>query len=253
MSSFFTKISILLIFGMMFFNSFLSAQEKTNPWFFEPNPDLPNVLILGDSISEGYTLPVRKLLHGKANVYRPMNAKNTAPENCGNTKMGLRNLDRWVDTKQINSKKWDVIHFNWGLWDINRRIPHNQDNTGIRDKINGTISFTEKEYAENLEKIVEKLKKTDAKLIWGSTSFVPEGEEGRVSGDEIKYNNAAAKVMKNHHIPINNIHELTSRFEPSLFRGPRDVHYKSAGSQKIAEQVAEQIQKILGNISVESF
>ncbi|MDR1141680.1 MAG: SGNH/GDSL hydrolase family protein [Planctomycetaceae bacterium] len=236
---------LMLVFVLTVFGGFLSAEEKPNPWAFEPNPDLPNVLILGDSISEGYTLPVRKLLHGKANVYRPMNAKNTAPENCGNTKMGLRHLDRWIDTKQIGGKKWDVIHFNWGLWDINRRIPHNQDNTGIRDKINGTISFTEKEYAENLEKIVEKLKTTGAKLIWGNTSFVPEGEEGRVLGDEIKYNAVAAEVMKNHHIPIDDIHGLTSRFEPSFFRAPGDVHYKNTGSQKIAELVTEQIKKAL--------
>lgn len=249
MSSFFMRMLMLLMFAVTFFGGFLSAQEKTNPWIFEPNPDLPNILILGDSISEGYTLPVRKLLLGKANVYRPMNVKNTAPENCGNTKMGLRNLNRWIDTKQIGGKKWDVIHFNWGLWDINRRIPHNQDNTGVRDKINGTISFTEKEYAENLEKIVEILKKTDAKLIWGSTSFVPEGEEGRVMGDEIKYNAVAAEVMKKHRIPINDIHKLTSQFESSLFRGPGDVHYKNAGSQKIAEQVVEQINKVLAEKS----
>jgi lysophospholipase L1-like esterase len=245
MGSFFMRILILQVFGLLFFGGFLSAQEKTNPWFFKPDPDLPNVLILGDSISIGYTLPVRKLLLKKANVYRPMNAKNTAPDNCGNTKMGLRNLKRWIDTKRIGGKKWDVIHFNWGLWDINRRIPHNQDNTGIRDKIKGTISFTEKEYAENLEKIIEILKKTDAKLIWGNTSFVPKGEEGRVMGDEIKYNAAAAKVMKKHHIPINDIHRLTSQFESSLFRGPGDVHYKDAGSQKIAKQVVEQINKAL--------
>jgi acyl-CoA thioesterase-1 len=33
---------------------------------------LPNVLVLGDSISIGYTLFVRELLEGKANLYRPI-------------------------------------------------------------------------------------------------------------------------------------------------------------------------------------
>ena len=46
----------------------------------EPNPallpiedvaGLPRVLLLGDSVSIGYTLPARKLLEGKANVHRP--------------------------------------------------------------------------------------------------------------------------------------------------------------------------------------
>ena len=37
-------------------------------------PGLPRVLIIGDSISMGYTLPVRELLRGKANLHRiPMN------------------------------------------------------------------------------------------------------------------------------------------------------------------------------------
>ena len=38
-------------------------------WAFTPDPQLPNVLLLGDSISIGYTLAVRELLAGRANVY----------------------------------------------------------------------------------------------------------------------------------------------------------------------------------------
>ena len=34
------------------------------------NPDLPNVLLIGDSISIGYTAYVRWQLAGKADVYR---------------------------------------------------------------------------------------------------------------------------------------------------------------------------------------
>ena len=33
-------------------------------------PGLPRVLLIGDSISIGYTLEVRKLLAGKANLHR---------------------------------------------------------------------------------------------------------------------------------------------------------------------------------------
>lgn len=39
-------------------------------------PGLPRVLLIGDSVSRGYTLAARKALAGKANVHR-------APENCG--------------------------------------------------------------------------------------------------------------------------------------------------------------------------
>ncbi|MFT6238474.1 MAG: acyl-CoA thioesterase-1 [Akkermansiaceae bacterium] len=33
--------------------------------------DLPRILLIGDSISIGYTLPVRSLWKGRANVHRP--------------------------------------------------------------------------------------------------------------------------------------------------------------------------------------
>ncbi len=234
------KNAILCLAVLLLVPGFLAAQEKKNPWVFEADPKLPNVLILGDSISLGYTPFVREALHGKANVYRAMNKNGKDPDNCGNTKMGLKSLDRW-----LGDTKWDVIHFNWGLWDINRRIPHNQDNTGVRDREKGTISFTPDEYAENLEKIVQRLEKTGAKLIWGSTSLVPAGEGGRAVGDEIQYNAVAAEVMKKHNIPIDDIHALTAKLDAKDFAGPGDVHYKGEGSKKIAKQVVEMIEKAL--------
>jgi hypothetical protein len=49
---------------------------------FDPvtdDPRLPRVLLIGDSISIGYTLPVRRLLEGKANVHRiPVNGAYSA-------------------------------------------------------------------------------------------------------------------------------------------------------------------------------
>src|SRR5436190_23822776 len=67
------------------------------------DPTLPRVLLIGDSISMGYTVPVQNLLKGKANVHR-------IPENGGPTTNGLAKLETW-----LGEHKWDVIHFNWGL------------------------------------------------------------------------------------------------------------------------------------------
>ena len=72
----------------------------------EDAPNLPRVLIIGDSISMGYTLHTRKRLKGKANLHRP-------PTNCGPTTKGLEEIDAW-----LGEKSWDVIHFNWGLHDL---------------------------------------------------------------------------------------------------------------------------------------
>ena len=40
-------------------------------------------------------------------------------------------------------------------------------------------------------KLVERMKKTGAKLIWCATTPVPEGAKGRIKGDSAKYNTVA--------------------------------------------------------------
>ena len=60
----------------------------------ETEPELPSVLILGDSISIGYTPLVRELLAGEARVVRPMKNEKAA-ENCAHTAYGLERLDAW--------------------------------------------------------------------------------------------------------------------------------------------------------------
>ena len=69
-------------------------------------PGLPRVLLIGDSISIGYTVPVRELLEGVTNVHRPQT-------NCGPTTKGVDEIDAW-----LGDGKWDVIHFNFGLHDL---------------------------------------------------------------------------------------------------------------------------------------
>jgi len=198
----------------------------------EINPNLPNVLILGDSISIGYTPVVRKLLAGKANVLRPS-------ANCGDTKAGLKHLDEWLGTR-----KWDVIHFNWGLHDLAYRNPQ-APGTGHLDKVHGTLSVPPKEYEKNLEQLVARLEKTGAKLIWASTTVVPENEAGRLVGDDKKYNDIAARVMQRHGIPTDDLYALTVSFKGALSAGPGNVHYNRAGYEKIGAQVAEAIEKAL--------
>ena len=55
----------------------------------------PNVLIIGDSISIGYTDKVAQLLKGKADVERPMREDGKA-QNCGPTSKGIADLDLWL-------------------------------------------------------------------------------------------------------------------------------------------------------------
>ncbi|MBM3874766.1 MAG: hypothetical protein FJ382_13735 [Verrucomicrobia bacterium] len=193
---------------------------------------LPNVLILGDSISIGYTRQVREGLKGKANVIRP-NA------NCGDTRHGLAQIETW-----LGDGNWQVIHFNWGLHDLCYRNPELKT-PGQRDKVNGTLSVPLTEYETNLETLVERLKQTGAKLIFANTTLVPEGEAGRFPGDEVKYNAVAQRVMEKHGVPINDLHATTQAFPPAMFAGPGNVHFSAEGSAKLAGQVVVHVAKAL--------
>ncbi|MDF7826934.1 SGNH/GDSL hydrolase family protein [Pontiellaceae bacterium B12227] len=189
---------------------------------------LPNVLMIGDSISIGYTPPVIDLLKDVANVQR-------VKTNCGDTQSGMRNLKRWLGTTP-----WDIIHFNWGLHDLCYRHPDSRV-YGNRDKVNGTIAVPLEQYEQNLEKLVLQLEKTGAKLIWASTTVVPEGEAGRFPEDVIKYNAAAERIMQKHDVAIDDLYALTATFPPAFFSCPGDVHYTAEGYQELARQVANSI------------
>ena len=190
--------------------------------------DLPKALLIGDSISIGYTPHVVVALKGKVEVIHHRG-------NAQHTGTGLKMLDRWVGKTQ-----WDVIHFNWGLWDLCYRHPQSKSQ-GRRDKKRGTLTTPLEQYEKNLDQLAARLKKTKAKLIWAHTSTVPKGEAGRKVGDDDKYNEAAARVMKKHGIRINDLNSLTDEFPPELFVKPGDVHYKPEGSKKIGQAVAKEI------------
>ncbi|WP_193214319.1 SGNH/GDSL hydrolase family protein [Luteolibacter marinus] len=192
------------------------------------DPKLPRVLLIGDSISIGYTVPVRKLLAGKANVHR-------IPTNGQTAKYGASQLDTW-----LGKEKWDLIHFNWGLWDLCYRSPKSK-NQGHRDKVHGKVSATPEQYRAHLEVAVVRLKATGATLVWASTTPVPENEAGRIKGDELVYNRIAREVMEKHGVAIDDLHARAMRKLPGIAAKPGDVHFTPAGYSFLAEQVASEI------------
>ncbi len=212
--------------------------DAKGSWNFTADPRLPNVLLIGDSISIGYTRLVRAKLAGKANVYRPM--RGQGPDNCGDTSIGLERIDTW-----LGAQTWDVIHFNWGLWDLCYRNPASKSQ-GNRDKVGGKLSTPPDVYERNLETLVGRLKKTSAKLIWANTTVVPAGEVGRFVGDDEKYNAVAARVMQRHGIPANDLFTLTKNFAGKHSPIPGDVHYTAEGYGAIGAQVAVVIESALG-------
>lgn len=196
-------------------------------------PGLPRVLLIGDSISMGYTIPVRELLKGQANVHR-------IPANGGDTGSALEKIDTWLlgnppvkAAPGAPAPHWNVIHFNWGLHDLK----HWKDNK--LDLAGPQVSSVE-QYEKNLRALVAKLQATGAKLIWCSTTPVPEGSDGRVEGDEAAYNAIAKRVMEEAKIPTDDLAGFLSA-RVTEFQKPHNVHFTAPGYQALAEKVAESI------------
>lgn len=192
---------------------------------------LPNVLLIGDSISLGYHAATAKQLSGEANVFRP----NT---NCGPSTRGLAEIDKW-----IGDRKWDVIHWNHGLHDLKYLGP-NGENLADPEADTSHQQVPPDEYKANLAKLAKRIKATGAKVIFCETTPVPQGAKGRVVGDSKRYNDAAREVMAEiGGIDIDPLYEVAMRHAET--QKPANVHYTAQGSTKLAEQVAKVIRQHL--------
>jgi lysophospholipase L1-like esterase len=207
-----------------------AKKKAPNPAYaaIEDTAGLPRVLLIGDSISIGYTLAVREELKGIANVHRPAT-------NCGPTTRGVAEIDKW-----LGDGKWDLIHFNFGLHDL--KFVDDQGKNAPPDK--GHVQVSAEDYQKNLESLVARMKKTGAKLIFATTTPVPEGAQARIKGDEKKYNEIAVAVMKKNGVAIDDLHAFAL---PQLaeIQLPANVHFKPEGSKVLAKQVAAEVLKVL--------
>jgi hypothetical protein len=204
-------------------------------WAFTPDPALPNVLILGDSISVGYTRDVRTRLAGRANVFRPMAPNGAAPENCQGTTLGLQKIDTW-----LAGRKWDVIHFNWGLHDLKHvTVAGSSENSNdATDPVQASVPV----YQANLRQIVAKLKATGARLVFATTTPVAPNTTGplRSPAAPAAYNAAALEIMQANAIRVNDLFALGASLTHTQM--PQNVHYTAAGLTALGEAVARVIE-----------
>ncbi len=194
------------------------------------NPNLPSVLLIGDSISISYTLPVRHRLEGVANVIRPV-------ANCESTLTILEKLDRW-----LGQTKWAVIHFNAGLHDL-EHVQYEGVAPGKQNMVpveKGPRWVSIDSYRSNLEKIVERLKRTGARLVFATTTPVPVGARSRVPEDVARYNEAALAVMRENGVQVDDLNSVVVE-SAYRFQKPQDVHFYQEGSDILADHVAASI------------
>lgn len=199
----------------------------------------PRVLILGDSISMGYTPIVQKLLDGEAVVVRPTHARGDA-ENCEGTNRGVAELERWL---ALGGGHWDVIHFNFGLHDLKHvDAAKGQNSDDPRDP----RQAEPERYELQLRQIVERLQKTGAQLVFATTTPVPPGgvRPYRDLADPALYNAIARRVMDDHHVPIDDLYGLVEPRIGELLPKP-NVHFEAKGYELLADQVVASMRAAL--------
>lgn len=190
------------------------VQHRSNAWdFVQDDPKLPRVLLIGDSVSRGYTQATRKILAGVANVHR-------APENCGPTANGLKKIEIW-----LGDGKWEVIHFNFGIHD--RATPP-------------------ADYEQRMEQLITRMKATGAKVIWASATPVPpDTKDGPKATEQIIEKNAiAAKLAARHGLAIDDLFGFVTPQQARL-QNPKDVHFNGEGYEALGRQVAQSIKDAL--------
>ncbi len=201
------------------------------------DPALPRVLVIGDSISMNYHQAAKEVLAGIANYHR-------IEGNAFTSRHGVNNAELWLGNFQESGLHWDVIQFNHGLHDIRQTYD-------AKTQVWGPEQISIEEYQTNLERLITILRRTNAKLIWASTTPVQRdilGQYARRKGAAAEYNTAAMDVMKRHpDILINDLHAMIS--SSSIFdawRATSDVHFYKPEEQKaLAEAVAKAVRKAI--------
>lgn len=190
---------------------------------------MKEVLLLGDSIRQYTQEKVKELLGEDYHISAP-------EENCRFSGYTLYMLPEWLQ----NFPKPDIIHWNNGLWD-----------TSIRYSEDGCFT-TKEEYISNLKKILRELKKTEAKIIFATTTptdpkranYNPHIISKTNNADIERYNEAAIELMKKEGIPVNDLYNVVLPNIPTYIRQDDLIHPTELGVEALAEKIADAIKKL---------
>jgi lysophospholipase L1-like esterase len=219
----FAAVMILLFYQAM--PSMGIAQNATSrteeiewTWEVRPalaDPKLPNVLLLGDSITRAYFPEVGRQLAGVANVY--LMASSTS---VGDPRLG-RQIEEFSKAEGV---KFSLVHFNNGMhgW-----------------------AYSEQEYREAFPDFVSEIRAIAPKavLIWATTTPVKKETEPGPTNARVDARNAIAEsLVKQSGIAIDDQHGLMAKHGDLYLDS---VHFNEQGATIEGKQAAELIRREL--------
>lgn len=197
------------------------SKEWTRMWYDEaPDADRPRVMLIGDSITAGYTVPVNRHLGGR------IHADSIA---------GSKALDHPFYNEEIDffarqfGFDYRLIHFNNGLhgWHL-----------------------TEEEYGRLYEEkvvwLMERFPSAQIVLVTSTPVLVPGKErviDPRDNPRVIGRNEAVWRIAEKYHLPVDDLY--TAMLDQPQWRTEDGYHYNDAGTDAQGAIVAGYIEKCL--------
>jgi hypothetical protein len=223
----FARFGLLILTTLTFSHCpVLLAEHKTPSseeveWTWEvrpehPDPKLPNVLLLGDSVSRNYFPTVSKKLNGIANVYLMATSATV-----GDPRLG-RQISEFAVMEGVH---FSVVHFNNGMHGWN---------------------YGEAEYKRGFPHFVHSVRKLVGRrgvLIWATTTAVkrdyPEGPTNKRIDTR---NTIAMSLLPSNGIEVDDQHSLMLQHQN---RYQDSVHFDASGAELQGDQAAALIKNAI--------
>lgn len=190
-----------------------SAQEKKSP----------QVLFLGDSIHQTIVQAAAKELGDQVRIHYPQGGS------VNDSGTALAQIDQL-----IGKGEWDIIYFNFGIGDLFYKDPSTREIRIMSKHGGGARVSTPAQYEKQLDALMQRLKTTNAKIIWGSTTPMVtvhffNSYQGNLFDEnaEKEYNTIAARVMAKHEVPVIDLHaHVMAQFKPDEKHPPYTQYSK---------------------------
>jgi hypothetical protein len=197
-----------------------SSRPEEIEWTWEvrpadPDAKLPNVLLVGDSISRNYFPEVQRQLNGVANVYLLATSASVGDP---------RLSKQLAEFDAMEAVQFRVVHFNNGMhgW-----------------------KYSEAEYHRAFPAFLASIRALypEASLVWASTTPVKADAPHGATNDRVNARNAIALSFVNAtEISVDDQHALMMQHQDDF---QDTVHFNDAGSRIQGKQAAECIRKLM--------
>ena len=189
---------------------------------------MTKVVLIGDSVREGYQKYVQAELAAEAEVWAP-------DENGGTSRNVLNHLDEWVLRREP-----DIVHVNCGLHDIAREFGSRVRNIPLE------------EYESNVREVLRRASQgIKGTVIWAATTPVNEAWHrqrkpfDRLESDVQAYNESAARAARVLGIPIDDLFGVIMAAGRDKCLSPDGVHFDEAARALLGKAVADFIRPYL--------